>query len=264
VKGKSRRERLLEYTGTEIVKLLQRGNIIVTTKDRCDEHIELMKKHPDIKEMLSHWHKSVMYVIEADESRDVVMAVNTTREIEQPPDAITERLPGYRSRVFNPRAIWDRKFQSLNLAQQPYVKAIKHYIGGPVQPGQPLASIVVSEDQLAVFRAESSSTFRNLNDQLNKLRGTKHGYYFGAMEDILRAAKLWHKLQSSSASEKVVESEIKVFWGYAAWNHTQMVAELAKRSWGLVRGEDYKPTDTWIAVADKACVARKTEYSQHE
>ena len=50
------------FTGTEIVELLKPGNVIVTSKDRCDEHIELMKKHPDIKEMLSHWHKSVMCV----------------------------------------------------------------------------------------------------------------------------------------------------------------------------------------------------------
>jgi len=41
------------------------------------------------------------------------MAVNFTREIEEPPDAITERLPGYMSRVFNPRAVWNRKYKSL-------------------------------------------------------------------------------------------------------------------------------------------------------
>ena len=93
VKGKSRREQLLEfvsrvqaelhfaliltlvcgslmacgnlpgrYTGAEIVALLQRGNIIVTSRDRCDEHIELMKKHSDIRDTLAHWHKSVMSV----------------------------------------------------------------------------------------------------------------------------------------------------------------------------------------------------------
>lgn len=53
------------FTGTEVVDLVKRGNVIVTSRDRCDEHIELMKKHPDVKEMLSHWHKSVMYASQA-------------------------------------------------------------------------------------------------------------------------------------------------------------------------------------------------------
>ncbi len=42
--------------------LLQRGNLIVTSRDRCDEHVELMKKNTQYQEMLAHWHKSVMYV----------------------------------------------------------------------------------------------------------------------------------------------------------------------------------------------------------
>jgi len=40
-----------------------------------------------------------------------------------------------------------------------------------------------------------------------------------------------------------------------------MVAELAKRSWGLCKAEDFKETDSWIMVVDKACIARKTVYS---
>ncbi len=56
---------------------------------------------------------------------------------------------------------------------------------------------------------------------------------------------------------------IKVFWGYAAWNHTQMVAELAKRSWGLCKGEEFREDfDTWAMVVDKACTARQSEYSR--
>ncbi len=58
---------------------------------------------------------------------------------------------------------------------------------------------------------------------------------------------------------------MKVFWGYAAWNHTQMVAELAKRSWGLCRGEEFNAeTDTWIMVVDKACMAKQSEYSRRD
>ena len=98
------------------------------------------------------------YMVEADVTRDVVMAVNLAREIEEPPDAITERLPGYRSRIFSPRAVWDRKFKSMRLAGQPYISCIKHFIGGPVQPGQALALVVIPPKHLKDIREKQAST----------------------------------------------------------------------------------------------------------
>lgn len=142
-------------------------------------------------------------MVEADEGRDTVMAVNLMREIPEPPNAISERLPGYRTRVFNPRAVWDRKFKALNLANQPYITSVKHYIGGPVQPGQPLALIIVAPGDLASALATitntKASTAHNsrgapsgshmkaaaaLQDGLARLRATPHGYYFGSMDDV--------------------------------------------------------------------------------
>eukprot|EP00750_Incisomonas_marina_P003276 INCI13042.3.p1 GENE.INCI13042.3~~INCI13042.3.p1 ORF type:complete len:1029 (-),score=161.50 INCI13042.3:433-3519(-) len=204
VKGKSRREQLLEFTGTEVVDLVKRGNVIVTSRDRCDEHIELMKKHPDVKEMLSHWHKSVMYIVEADVQRDTVMAVNVTREIPEPPDAITERLPGYRQRVFNPRAVWNRKFKALvTQAGHNYISSVKHFIGGPVQPGLPLALIVVRQELMETLTNEATASLasgdsrrdaalKKLRDQLEHLRDANFGHFFGAMEEVVHAARCLH------------------------------------------------------------------------
>lgn len=41
-----------------------------------------------------------------------------------------------------------------------------------------------------------------------------------------------------------------------------MVAELAKRSWGLCKGEEYKDSDSWIMCVDKALMAKQSEYSR--
>ena len=79
------------------------------------------------------------------------------------------------------------------------------------------------------------------------------------LDQVVRVAKLWYEARGGGGVDGI---GVRVFWGYAAWNHTQMVAELAKRSWGIVRGEDFKETDSWIMLVDKACMAKQSEYSE--
>ena len=68
------------------------------------------------------------------------------------------------------------------------------------------------------------------------------------------------------------KSEIKVFWGYAAWGATQLLAELAKRSWGLSEQWDERGGFTgmrtgrydWEDVVDTMSIAKASEYSRDE
>ena len=39
---------------------------------------------------------------------------------------------------------------------------------------------------------------------------------------------------------------MKVFWGYASWNATQLLGEIARRGWGLV-----EPWQKWVFLVDQ-------------
>ena len=73
-----------------------------------------------------------------------------------------------------------------------------------------------------------------------------------------------------------VPPPMKIFWGYAAWGSTQLLAETARRSWGLVGASQraglrvsFNPPHVWDAfarwekIADEGVVAKKTEYAQY-
>lgn len=78
-----------------------------------------------------------------------------------------------------------------------YIAGIKHYIGGPVQPGDPLAMIKIPADVFAQLQGEGavgggggggaakpSKEMAALIDQLEHLRDAKNGYYFGSMTEV--------------------------------------------------------------------------------
>lgn len=60
---------------------------------------------------------------------------------------------------------------------------------------------------------------------------------------------------------------MKVFWGYASWNATQLLGEIARRGWGLVVTEAslsftcWEQVATWERAVDNSIVARESEYS---
>jgi hypothetical protein len=59
---------------------------------------------------------------------------------------------------------------------------------------------------------------------------------FAAAGDLYCAsvAEVLAFLQHESETAGLQGSDVKIFWGYAGWGSTQLLAELARRSWGLV------------------------------
>jgi putative AlgH/UPF0301 family transcriptional regulator len=64
--------------------------------------------------------------------------------------------------------------------------------------------------------------------------------------------------------------ELKVFWGFASWNVTQLLGEIARRGWGLVvtkptvgfEGWD-EEVSNWENVVEDTVVAKESEYAQY-
>jgi hypothetical protein len=63
----------------------------------------------------------------------------------------------------------------------------------------------------------------------------------------------------------------QVFWGYASWGSTQLLAEMARRSWGIA--EDWEARGglqglheglRWAEVVDHMSIAKASEYSRNE
>lgn len=71
-----------------------------------------------------------------------------------------------------------------------------------------------------------------------------------------------------SDSAMLGDNPVKVFWGYASWNATQLLGEIARRGWGLVVTDPSlsfscwdQNVASWERVVDKSIVARESEYS---
>ena len=89
--------------------------------------------------------------------------------------------------------------------------------------------------------------------------------FFANVNDVLLlASKRWDMVHE--------KSHIKVFWGYAAWGATQLLAELARRSWGLSEQWDerggFEGMHTgkydWEDTVDHMSIAKASEYSREQ
>lgn len=86
--------------------------------------------------------------------------------------------------------------------------------------------------------------------------------FFGEVKDVLLLAeKRWEALQE--------QSHLRIFWGFASWGATQLVAELARRSWGLSEQWDERGglaggNVGWADVVDHMSIAKASEYSRDE
>merc|ERR1712196_19558 len=146
------------------------------------------------------------------------MAVNLIRSITEPQRNVVDGV-GKRKSV-SPLAVWHVEAQGSLLrsvgTRDSSIQNIEHFIGGPCQPDEPLAVLDIPE---------------GLGDKedvrLDGLAIGKTKLFRGSLTEMAELAHLrWKKTQ--------MKSTLKIFWGYAAWGSTQILAELAKRHWGLV------------------------------
>lgn len=347
---KERSTAVLEYTGTEIVKHMIKGNLLVSSEKDSRESAETMEKHPEIAPQLAHWTYAVFFIVNEvkfeinpktgkTKKEGSVMAVNLTAPIKEPPKAANANLPGERyRRSVSPYNTWLEHYKSA-LESSPYLSGIQHFIGGPVEPDEALCltelggdwkevlfgvkekadddivSNTSNSNSRGVSRSDSGSSFfarlsTSISNALplpgstNTTRGSS-SMSSSENEQLLRLAKALHvrddlffgdpgmvltliagyckrsntlnnsgavttstssksSLSSSSKSKFKTTVPLKLFWGYAAWNATQLLAEVAKRHWGFsaesvsIREGAVK----WDNYYEEMYMAKESEYSK--
>ena len=99
--------------------------------------------------------------------------------------------------------------------------------------------------------------------------------FFGGLADVLLLAERHGEMEAvrrGGSESGHRRCRLKVFWGYAAWGPTQLLAEMARRSWGLseqweqrggLRGLD-EGRMAWTDVVDHMSIAKASEYSRNE
>jgi len=252
---RDRKEAVLEFAGPEMARRLKKGNLLVSSERESRESTEAMEKNPELRIHLEHWTYAV-YLIANDvavpnpgessssNSRDGgVLAVNLVQKLPNgPPAKVSNSLPGYRTRQTSPLNTWNRLYKS-RVDSLRSVAQVEHFIGGPVEPDDCLA---------LVFLPKLDARFRQ------KANHVRNGMFFGNLQTIADLAEMAH------ASNKDNRTKLYIFWGYAAWNTSQLFAEIAKRHWGLgVEEYDFDPLPTWDDVVMDVSMAKESEYSKN-
>ena len=106
----SRHEQIVKYTGAQIVSLVKRGNLLVSTRESSRENLDLMRKHPEIAKRLEHWTRAVFLMISAHNG---MIALGTTLKLN------LSSVP--------------RRMRSCDAF------TVTHYDSGPVEPNRMLA-----------------------------------------------------------------------------------------------------------------------------
>lgn len=132
----------------------------------------------------------------------------------------------------------------------------EHYDGGPVQASQTIAMAYIPEASTLPGGSEVEST--------------PPGFVRGPVEVIAAITK--HRFKKTN-----VPTTVHVFWGYAGWGETQMLAEIARGGWGLVEAECHVAVKeggedgpyvlardfAWETIAPLGCFAPKSEYTKY-
>jgi len=273
-KPQSRHQSMLEYTGNEIPTLVVGGNMIVSTRvesEANDDRMNLLRTHPAILSQENHFTKCVYLIALAsrynpkERGGGSVLAVNLVRPIAKPLKTAIQRLPGIREAPkSSPLNMWRQFYLPLLNQLSCILGSIEHYLGGPVRPSQAFAIVEVP--------GELAKNMRRLH--------IKNNLYFGALDVIAKLLKqvfgvVNGRLSGSVTKEefvKVVGTEglfLKVFWGYGAWNVTQLLGEIARRSMGLVISHqnlgfaNWRENSNWERVVDNSIIAKKSEFARY-
>jgi len=271
-KPPTRHQSMLEYTGNEIPTLVVSGNMIVSTRveaEANDDRAKLLRQHPNLLSQENHFTKCVYLIaIASSNPRErgggSVLAVNLVRPIQTPLKIAVQRLPGIlASPTSSPLNKW-KQFYLPQLKQLScIIGPIEHHLGGPVRPSEAFVILEVP--------SEFSRSMRRFH--------IKNNIYFGALEMITKYLKQVFGVVNGKLSGSVTKEDflkfvgnkglqLKIFWGYGAWNVTQLLGEIARRSMGLVIShpnlafDNWRENSAWERVVDNSIIA-KTEFAQY-
>eukprot|EP00931_Biecheleriopsis_adriatica_P088278 TRINITY_DN62639_c0_g1_i1.p1 TRINITY_DN62639_c0_g1~~TRINITY_DN62639_c0_g1_i1.p1 ORF type:complete len:1151 (-),score=234.12 TRINITY_DN62639_c0_g1_i1:112-3564(-) len=298
-KPRSRREALLEYTGEELPSLIQKGNLLASSRPKSERNGEAMRQHRGpLAARLGHFTEAV-YLMALCEPYNpnkrgggAVLGVNLVQRIDQPLERTSRPLlhqgPDVEVTTY-PRREWEKSFaRSVKVLQSARIisaSSIEHFLGGPVEPAEAFALVDIPGElteavkrgvpQRSVdpgVRRQIESCFEvlpmpRISQLLSKLR-VKSSIYFGELGLVMTL--LANILLQAGDMETCMlgDRPLKVFWGYASWNATQLLGEIARRGWGLVVTDANlsfamweQSVGSWEAVVDKSIVAKESEYS---
>lgn len=195
------------------------------------------------------------------------MAVNLVRQINSPENAVTSSFPGDRRRTTaSPASVWRKHYAAeingLGLGNSTPGR-IKHFIGGPVEPDLAFGLIELPEFKLEKDPEKAPSGLEihpEVRKGLKKYH-VRNGLFFAELGTILPIVKEYNLATTNQGA--VGGPVLCIFWGYAAWNSSQLLAEIAKRHWGLSEAcLDYQGWAQWDDVVADMCMAKESEYSK--
>ena len=246
--------------------------MLITSRHSSEKNSDLIAKHPRLASQLAHWTEAVFLIISGSATPDTyVMAVNVARPLSS--QQLESDLKMMR--------VWGKFQRAIDAMGDSVIGELSHYIGGPMGEDEPCAMLEIktssssSSSSSSSLSSSASAQFARLVRALTPSDDSrplciKHfpetgQLYFANLEDILLLAR-----EQAEATHQACE--IKVFWGYASWGATQLLSELARRSWGLSEQWDERQglkglktgSLSWVRTVDHMSIAKASEFSREQ
>jgi len=271
-KPPARHKSILEYTGSDIPKLIVCGNFIVSTRMKSEVNADLFEKYknrPNLRAGALHFTKSVYFIALADSYNSnkrgggAVIAVNLMRQIKEPLEKTIRRFPGSYDSVLYPRRAWNSEYLPRLKPILHLFKNVEHFLGGPVAASKAFVLTELPDilsKPMGGFRLKNNLYFGEFLPMLERLSGAVNRIC-GISRDSAKS-----ELQNIIGKQGLV---LKIFWGYGSWNLTQLLGEIARRSCGLVISHaklafaNWVENTSWENVVDLSVIAKKTEFARY-
>ena len=122
----NREELMIQYTGEEIVNMINIGYFIVSSRQSSIHNMTIIEKYPEIKQNLLHWTNAIYLIIKDD--NDSILGIDLTR-----PTTITNGvIYSIDNNDISINKIWDKYGD--NMIDKLVDTPIEYYIGGPCVP----------------------------------------------------------------------------------------------------------------------------------
>jgi len=213
IKTANRQEIMMSFTGKELSDMVNLGFIIVCSKKHSDD-IEKIKKEPGVPENLinnlNNWCKGVYFIndISSRDNDDSICAINLTNKVD-----LESMMIDIDSNKHSLKSIWLSYYNDLTNVNFKF----QFYIGGPCVP-QHITGLCILDNELV----------KNTNDiNVIDLVNSDNKKILVAPIKILALFLINNKI-----SNDII---IHAFFGFAGWGRTQLLGEMVKGSWGLVK-----------------------------
>lgn len=180
-------------------------------------------------------------------------------------------MPGLVGQMVSPLRVWKSKYEPVLLRCAAIAAGIldlatvRHCSGGPVEPAHPFALCELAHAKTLIARSKRHG-IQALREQML----VKNDLIFGDFEGVLALLAEYITVALAAGDGFHGQVALSVFWGYASWNGTQLLGEIARRGWGLTASpenlsmlnETWAHVCDWEGIVDSTVVARENEFSR--